>query len=31
VAVPDGSMAVITRFGKLEEVVGTGRKLLFNP
>ena len=31
VAVPDGSMAVITRFGKLEEVVGPGRKLLFNP
>jgi regulator of protease activity HflC (stomatin/prohibitin superfamily) len=31
VAVPDGCMAVITRFGKLEEVVGAGRKLLFNP
>jgi regulator of protease activity HflC (stomatin/prohibitin superfamily) len=31
VMVPDGCRAVITRFGKLEEVVGAGRKLLFNP
>lgn len=31
VMVPDGCKAVITRFGKLEEVVGAGRKLLFNP
>jgi regulator of protease activity HflC (stomatin/prohibitin superfamily) len=29
--VPDGCRAVITRFGKLEEVVDAGRKLLFNP
>jgi regulator of protease activity HflC (stomatin/prohibitin superfamily) len=29
--VPDGCRAVITRFGRLEEVVETGRKLLFNP
>ena len=31
VMVPDGCRAVITRFGRLEEVVGAGRKLLFNP
>ena len=31
VMVPDGCKAVITRFGKLEEVVDAGRKLLFNP
>ena len=31
VMVPDGCRAVITRFGKLEEVAGAGRKLLFNP
>jgi regulator of protease activity HflC (stomatin/prohibitin superfamily) len=31
VMVPDGCEAVITRFGRLEEVVGTGRKLFFNP
>lgn len=31
VMVPDGCRAVITRFGKLEEVVEAGRKLLFNP
>src|SRR5215210_3692161 len=31
VMVPDGCRAVITRFGKLEEAVGAGRKLLFNP
>ena len=31
VMVPDGSQAVITRFGKLEEVVDAGRTLLFNP
>jgi len=31
VMVPDGCRAVITRFGKLEEVVDAGRKLLFNP
>ncbi len=30
VMVPDGCRAVITRFGKLEEVVGAGRTLLFN-
>ncbi|HVD35679.1 MAG TPA: SPFH domain-containing protein [Rubrobacter sp.] len=29
--VPDGCRAVVTRFGKLEEVVEAGRKLLFNP
>ena len=29
--VPDGCRAVVTRFGKLEEVVEPGRKLLFNP
>jgi len=31
VMVPDGCRAVITRFGRLEEVVEAGRKLLFNP
>jgi regulator of protease activity HflC (stomatin/prohibitin superfamily) len=31
VMVPDGCRAVVTRFGKLEEVVEPGRKLLFNP
>ncbi|MBA3636833.1 MAG: SPFH domain-containing protein, partial [Rubrobacteraceae bacterium] len=31
VMVPDGCRAVVTRFGKLEEVVESGRKLLFNP
>jgi regulator of protease activity HflC (stomatin/prohibitin superfamily) len=31
VMVPDGCQAVITRFGKLEEVVNAGRTLLFNP
>jgi regulator of protease activity HflC (stomatin/prohibitin superfamily) len=31
VMVPDGCRAVITRFGRLEEVVESGRKLLFNP
>jgi regulator of protease activity HflC (stomatin/prohibitin superfamily) len=31
VMVPDGCRAVVTRFGRLEEVVGAGRKLLFNP
>ncbi len=31
VMVPDGCKAVVTRFGKLEEVAGAGRKLLFNP
>ena len=31
VMVPDGCRAVVTRFGKLEEVVEAGRKLLFNP
>src|SRR5918998_3766959 len=31
VMVPDGCKAVITRFGKLEEVAEAGRKLLFNP
>ena len=31
VMVPDGCRAVITRFGRLEEVVGAGRTLLFNP
>jgi regulator of protease activity HflC (stomatin/prohibitin superfamily) len=31
VMVPDGCQALITRFGKLEEIVGAGRKLLFNP
>jgi SPFH domain / Band 7 family len=29
--VPDGCRAVVTRFGKLEEVVEAGRKLLFDP
>ena len=31
VMVPDGCRAVVTRFGKLEEIVEPGRKLLFNP
>ncbi len=31
VMVPDGCRAVITRFGRLEEVVDAGRVLLFNP
>jgi regulator of protease activity HflC (stomatin/prohibitin superfamily) len=31
VMVPDGCQAVITRFGRLEEVVDAGRTLLFNP
>ncbi|MCA1718121.1 MAG: SPFH domain-containing protein [Actinobacteria bacterium] len=31
VMVPDGCRAVITRFGKLENVVEAGRTLLFNP
>ena len=31
VMVPDGCRAVITRFGRLEEVVEAGRTLLFNP
>ncbi|MDP9474889.1 MAG: SPFH domain-containing protein [Actinomycetota bacterium] len=31
VMVPDGCRAVITRFGRLEEVVDAGRTLLFNP
>ncbi len=31
VMVPDGCRAVITRFGRLEEVAEAGRKLLFNP
>jgi hypothetical protein len=31
VMVPDGCRALVTRFGKLEEVVEAGRKLLFNP
>lgn len=31
VMVPDGCKAVITRFGRLEEVAEAGRKLLFNP
>jgi regulator of protease activity HflC (stomatin/prohibitin superfamily) len=31
VMVPDGCQALITRFGKLEEIVGAGRKLLFSP
>jgi SPFH domain / Band 7 family len=29
--VPDGCRGVITRFGKLENVVEAGRTLLFNP
>ncbi|TQN32311.1 regulator of protease activity HflC (stomatin/prohibitin superfamily) [Haloactinospora alba] len=31
VMVPDGCQALITKFGKLEEVVGPGRVTLFNP
>jgi regulator of protease activity HflC (stomatin/prohibitin superfamily) len=31
VMVPDGCQALITRFGKLEEIAGAGRKLLFSP
>jgi regulator of protease activity HflC (stomatin/prohibitin superfamily) len=31
VMVPDGCQALITRFGKLEQVVGPGRITLFNP
>jgi regulator of protease activity HflC (stomatin/prohibitin superfamily) len=31
VSIPDGCQALITRFGKLEEIVGAGRKTLFNP
>lgn len=31
VMVPDGSQALITRFGKLEQVVGPGRVVLLNP
>ena len=31
VSVPDGCRAVVTRFGRLEEVAEAGRKLLFNP
>jgi hypothetical protein len=31
VMVPDGCQALITRFGRLEEIVGAGRVLLFNP
>jgi regulator of protease activity HflC (stomatin/prohibitin superfamily) len=31
VMVPDGCQALITRFGKLEEIVGPGRKTLLNP
>lgn len=31
VMVPEGSHALITRFGKLEEVAGPGRKTLFSP
>ena len=31
VMVPDGCRAVITRFGRLEEVMDAGRTLLFNP
>lgn len=31
VMVPDGSQALITRFGKLEQVVGPGRVILLNP
>nr|WP_079122952.1 SPFH domain-containing protein [Streptomyces abyssalis] len=31
VMVPDGCQALITRFGKLEEVVGPGRVILLNP
>ena len=31
VMIPDGCQALITKFGKVEEVVGPGRKLLFHP
>ncbi|MGI8866991.1 MAG: SPFH domain-containing protein [Rubrobacteraceae bacterium] len=31
VSVPDGCRAVVTRFGRLEEIADSGRKLLFNP
>ncbi|MBV2363594.1 SPFH domain-containing protein [Streptomonospora nanhaiensis] len=31
VMVPDGCAALITRFGKLEQIVGPGRVTLFNP
>ncbi|MQS06287.1 SPFH domain-containing protein [Streptomyces alkaliphilus] len=31
VMVPEGCQALITRFGKLEQVVGPGRVILFNP
>ncbi|TDQ48210.1 SPFH domain-containing protein [Actinorugispora endophytica] len=31
VMVPDGCQALITKFGKLEQVVGPGRVTLFNP
>ncbi|MGP4112250.1 SPFH domain-containing protein [Streptomyces sp. 4N509B] len=31
VMVPDGAAALITRFGKLEQVVGPGRVVLLNP
>ncbi|MFE8604132.1 SPFH domain-containing protein [Archangium violaceum] len=31
VKVPDGCQALITRFGKLEEIAGPGRKTLLNP
>ncbi len=31
IMVPDGCQALITRFGKLEAVVGAGRTTLFNP
>ncbi|GAB3488302.1 SPFH domain-containing protein [Nocardiopsis coralliicola] len=31
VMVPDGSHALITKFGKLEQIVGPGRVTLFNP
>jgi regulator of protease activity HflC (stomatin/prohibitin superfamily) len=31
VMVPDGCQALVTKFGKLEEIAGPGRKLLFNP
>lgn len=31
VMVPDGCQALITRFGKLEQVVGSGRVVLLNP
>ena len=31
VMVPDGCQALITRFGKLEEIAGAGRKFLFSP